>query len=61
MSFAGKPAGEPFLFGSYGKQLHLIKIAVKNGNLIYMEPEFIELERHNLIIDKTSEDLLKIF
>ena len=61
MSFVGKPAGEPFLFGSYGKQLHLIKIAVKNGNLIYMEPKFIEVERHNPKVDKTSEEITENF
>ena len=60
-SFVGKPSGQPFLFGCYGKQLHLIKIAVKNGSLIYMQPEFIDVERHNPKIDKTSEEITEHF
>ena len=60
-SFVGKPSGTPFLFGCYGKQLHTIKIAVKNGSLIYMEPEFIEVERRNPKVDKTPEEVNENF
>ena len=60
-SFVGKPSGDPFLFGSYGHQLHTIKIAVKDGSLIYIEPDFIEVERHNPKVDKTSEEITENF
>ena len=60
-SFVGKPSGEPFLFGAYGKQLHTIKLAVKDGCLIYLEPAFIEVQRHNPKVDKTSEEITENF
>ena len=60
-AFVGKPSGTPFLFGEYGKQLQKIKIAVKDGSLIYMEPDFIEVVRHNRKIDKTSEEITEHF
>ena len=60
-SFVGKPSGDPFLFGEYGKQLQIIKIAVKDGSLIYMEPDFTKVERHNPKVDKTSEEITENF
>ena len=60
-SFVGKPSGDPFLFGDYGHQLQTIKIAVKDGNLIYMEPTYVEVERHNPKIDKTSDEITDNF
>ena len=61
IAFVGKPSGEPFLFGNYGQQLHTIKISVKDGCLIYIEPNFIEVERHNPKVDKTSEEITENF
>ena len=61
IAFVGKPSGEPFLFGNYGQQLHTIKIAVKDGCLIYLEPNFIDVERHNPKVDKTSEEITENF
>ena len=61
IAFVGKPSGEPFLFGKYGEQLHTIKISVKDGCLIYLEPNFIEVERHNPKVDKTSEEITENF
>ena len=61
IAFVGKPSGEQFLFGKYGEQLHTIKISVKNGCLIYLEPNFIEVERHNPKVDKTSEEITENF
>ena len=61
IAFVGKPSGEPFLFGKYGEQLHTIKISVKDGCLIYLEPYFIEVERHNPKVDKTSEEITEKF
>ena len=60
-SFIGKPSGDPFLFGSYGEQLQKIKIAVKDGCLTYIEPDFIEVERHNPKIDKAADDITENF
>ena len=61
IAFVGKPSGEPFLFGDYGYQLHTIKISVKDGCLIYLEPNFIEVERHNPKVDKTSDEITQKF
>ena len=61
IAFVGKPSGEPFLFGNYGEQLHTIKISVHEGCLIYLEPYFIEVERHNPKVDKTSEEITENF
>ena len=61
IAFVGKPSGEPFLCGNYGEQLHTIKISVKDGNLIYMEPYYIEVERHNPKVDKNSEEITDNF
>ena len=60
-SFIGKPSGTPFLFGSFGNQLHTIKIAIKDGSLIYIEPGFIEVERHNPKVDKATEEITENF
>ena len=60
-SYIGKPSGDPFLFGSYGKQLHTIKISVKDGSLIYLEPNYIEVQRHNRKVDKTAEEITENF
>ena len=60
-SFVGKPSGNSFLFGSYGHQLHTIKIAVKDGSLIYLEPDFIEVDRRNPKVDRASEEITENF
>ena len=44
-AFVGKPSGEPFLFGNYGEQIHVMKIAIKDRCLAYLEPSFIKVER----------------
>ena len=61
IAFVGKPSGEPFLFGNYGEQLHTIKISVKDGCLIYLEPSFIEVERRNMKVEKDSEEISENF
>ena len=60
-AFVGKPSGEPFLFGNYGEQIHVMKIAIKDRCLAYLEPSFIKVERYNQKVDKTCKEITQNF
>ena len=60
-SFIGKPIGQPFLFGVVKKQLQSIKIEVLNGEITYLEPKFMEVQRVNPFIDKEKNEITKKF
>ena len=60
-AFVGKPSGDPFLFGAYSEQLLKINIAVKDGSLIYLKPDFVLVERNNPKINKNSEEITENF
>ena len=60
-SFIGKIKGVPFLFGGVKKQLQSIKIEVLNGELTYLEPKFIEVQRVNPHIDVDKNEITSKF
>ena len=60
-SFIGKPDGTPFLFCNYKKQLQTIKIGVFNNKLIYLEPQLVQVERFNPVIDKNPNEIGNIY
>ena len=60
-SFIGNPIGKPFLFGEVKKQLQSLKIEVLNGELTYLEPKFMEVQRVNPFIDKEKNEITSKF
>lgn len=57
----GKPSGEPFLFGVFGKHFHYIKIEIANNGITKLEPFFAESFRENPHLMRKHEEINEDF
>jgi hypothetical protein len=63
--FVGHPDGDGFIFGSFGKKFHEIKIQMTSDGIILIEPHFNTNRRTNFYLNTeanklTKEDLQKV-
>ena len=55
--FVGKPKGDAFLFGDFGKQFHYLKVQVKSGTVTQFQPFFIDSPRTNVFLKKNLNEI----
>ena len=55
IKYIGKPNGEGFLFGEFGKKFHNLKLEMKEKGITLFEPKFVDNNRKNFYLNNKME------